>query len=112
MRQHFVETGRGKPILDLRLGWKQGAAMLHLMHMNYEDWRHKLPMRLSGSSLAGSLKPMLARLLGTGDEAGLRALFDQLFVTKPECLQRMQQEGAIAQVLPDPDHAVAGYFPA
>lgn len=112
-RQHFFQTDAGMPLTDRYLGPEDGAYLLHFMENSFEYWRDKLEWRLRSRGFRESMKRVIHDIMERPDaEAGLRDLYNTLYVFDAERLEVLSRARARFEVSLDPFSLVDAHFPS
>jgi hypothetical protein len=111
VRQHEAHLTGRRPVLRTEIGWRSGGVLLHMMNTSFEDWERKLSFRIGGSSLSPGLQRLLRDIFADGRTEAIRGAFDALYTFSPEAAATCTRAGKLVKPSPDPDHAVARYFP-
>ncbi len=110
LRQHWPCAADGAPLCDLDIAASEALALLHRNAEGYEQWRGKLDFRVNSVSMPGALRAHLADLLEAGDEAGIRAVYEQIFNLPPDRLDAMRADAALLELEAPLDRYVSRYF--
>lgn len=115
IRQHFaVETG-WIDMTDRLIGAEDGARLLHFFDRGYESWRKKLEWRLGAwgfrPDIADLLRPLLAEANTSGDETGLRAVYQDMHHADEMRLSALRSAGALYEPQIDLMQVARDMFP-
>jgi hypothetical protein len=99
-----------KRVVTQEFGWADGAIMQHFIAESFDLWRGKLETRLSHAVFTPGIQRLLAKELATGDEAGVMALYRELYEVPMRKRTQLMKRGILVAPGVAPDHAVATYF--
>jgi len=111
VRQHWVTSVKGEVLSDRVIGRDEGAWLLHFFDQGYDVWRHKLPWRLSSRGFRGPMRDVIDSTMQDGDEAGLRAIYDAMYVFDEARLEKLRHGRSCLDLRLDFSAVLGQYLP-